>query len=595
MKQVNFRPIRRALCLLLCLGVLLAAAPPARAGTAGSLSLSTGSVSQGGSVTLRLRAEQLTGLGALDLYLRYDRENLSYTSHTKTGLGAGDGTLLLCSETEAGLLHLTMACASGILGTGELAQITFTARDGAACQDYPVELIVSEALDPEGASLALGASSGTIRVSARQVPLVRFSSQLSASQVKTGETVTFSVSAGNTQNMAGGTFRFYYDDAVLKLEDITPGDSLDGIYCDYDKVKSGYASVTCLATSAIPAGTFLTLRFTANKPGTAQIRCVPQGLIDADMNSLESSELTAQVTVTQPDPPVVLPTLALSCTQEHIRSGDGVDLTLTLSKNSGIAALVLNVNYDQAVLQYTGSNALSSESGIAMVNDGTDGTVRLVYAGGVLPAETVLLTLHFRANTEKPVETAVTLAVESTLAEDGTVLQTESAGKTLAIHAVKVLPAVPATCSATGLTEGKHCSVCGAVLTAQQSVPALGHAWGAWTQTLAPGYETPGQESRSCSRCKEAETRVIPSLLDQLLFLEIRKISDNEWEMDVPAGVRVLLGSYLSTGQQQSVRELSDGSAAGTIRFSLPDGSASAKFFFLRMDYGPLCCKAVGE
>ena len=527
------------------------------------------------------------------------------------------------------------------------------------------------------ASLALGAGSGTIQVSARQVPLVRFSSQLSASQVKTGETVTFSVSASNTQNMAGGIFRFYYDGAVLTLEDITPGDSLDGIYCDYDKDKSGYASVTCLATSAIPAGTFLTLYFTANKPGTAQIRCVPQGLIDEDTNSLESAELTAQVTVTQPDPPVVLPTLALSCTQEHIRSGDGVDLTLTLSKNSGIAALVLNVNYDQAVLQYTGSNALSSESGIAMVNDGTDGTVRLVYAGGVLPAETVLLTLHFRANTEKPVETAVTLAVESTLAEDGTVLQTESAGKTLAIHAVKVLPAVPATCSATGLTEGaecdpcgavitaqqvvpklphtevidaakaptctetgltegkhcsvcgevlaaqkvvpanghtevidaakaptctetgltegKHCSVCGAVLTAQQSVPALGHDWGAWTQTLAPGYETPGQESRSCSRCKEAETRVIPSLLDQLLFLEIRKISDNEWEMDVPAGVRVLLGSYLSTGQQQSVRELSDGSAAGTIRFSLPDDSASAKFFFLRMDYGPLCCKAVGE
>ena len=45
----------------------------------------------------------------------------------------------------------------------------------------------------------------------------------------------------------------------------------------------------------------------------------------------------------------------------------------------------------------------------------------------------------------------------------------------------------------------------------------------------------------------------------------------------------------------QPVRELSGGSAAGTLRFSLPDGSASAKLFFLRMDYGPLCCKAVGE
>ena len=64
MKRVNFRPIRRALCLLLCLGVLFAVAPPARAGTAGSLSLSTGSVSQGGSVTLRLDATVL-GLGIL--------------------------------------------------------------------------------------------------------------------------------------------------------------------------------------------------------------------------------------------------------------------------------------------------------------------------------------------------------------------------------------------------------------------------------------------------------------------------------------------------------------------------------------------------
>lgn len=149
------------------------------------------------------------------------------------------------------------------------------------------------------------------------------------------------------------------------------------------------------------------------------------------MNSLESSELTAQVTVTQPDLPVVLPTLALSCTQEHICSGDGVDLTLTLSKNSGIAALVLNVNYDRAVLQYIKSEALSTESGIAMVNDGTDGTVRLVYAGGVLPAETVLLTLHFRANTEKPVETAVTLAVEAPWRRTERSCRRRAPGKTL--------------------------------------------------------------------------------------------------------------------------------------------------------------------
>ena len=35
--------------------------------------------------------------------------------------------------------------------------------------------------------------------------------------------------------------------------------------------------------------------------------------------------------------------------------------------------------------------------------------------------------------------------------------------------------AVPATCTASGLTEGKHCSVCGEILVAQQTVPATGH------------------------------------------------------------------------------------------------------------------------
>ena len=40
-----------------------------------------------------------------------------------------------------------------------------------------------------------------------------------------------------------------------------------------------------------------------------------------------------------------------------------------------------------------------------------------------------------------------------------------------------ILPnsAVAATCTQTGLTEGKHCSVCGTVLVAQETVDAKGH------------------------------------------------------------------------------------------------------------------------
>lgn len=42
-------------------------------------------------------------------------------------------------------------------------------------------------------------------------------------------------------------------------------------------------------------------------------------------------------------------------------------------------------------------------------------------------------------------------------------------------HTEETIPAVPATCTTAGKTEGKKCSVCGEVLEAQQEVPATGH------------------------------------------------------------------------------------------------------------------------
>lgn len=44
-------------------------------------------------------------------------------------------------------------------------------------------------------------------------------------------------------------------------------------------------------------------------------------------------------------------------------------------------------------------------------------------------------------------------------------------------HTEVTIPAVEPTCTATGLTAGKKCSVCGAIITAQQTVPAKGHSY----------------------------------------------------------------------------------------------------------------------
>lgn len=70
-------------------------------------------------------------------------------------------------------------------------------------------------------------------------------------------------------------------------------------------------------------------------------------------------------------------------------------------------------------------------------------------------------------------------------------------------HTEVVLPAVDATCSATGLTEGKKCSVCDTILVEQKVVDKLPH-----TKVTIPGREatctqTGLTEGIKCSVCEE--------------------------------------------------------------------------------------------
>ena len=68
-------------------------------------------------------------------------------------------------------------------------------------------------------------------------------------------------------------------------------------------------------------------------------------------------------------------------------------------------------------------------------------------------------------------------------------------------HTEVIDAATEPTCTESGLTEGKHCSVCDEVIVEQQTVAALGHDMGEWTGV---GGNT---EERECSRCDHTETR----------------------------------------------------------------------------------------
>lgn len=85
----------------------------------------------------------------------------------------------------------------------------------------------------------------------------------------------------------------------------------------------------------------------------------------------------------------------------------------------------------------------------------------------------------------------------------------ESEGVAPTEHTVVTDPAVAATCTTSGLTEGSHCSVCGEVLAEQEYIPATGHTE-VFTEYVEPTCTEDGKTiGKVCSVCGEV---IIPAV-----------------------------------------------------------------------------------
>ena len=76
-------------------------------------------------------------------------------------------------------------------------------------------------------------------------------------------------------------------------------------------------------------------------------------------------------------------------------------------------------------------------------------------------------------------------------------------------HTEEILPELPATCTETGLTEGKKCSICGEILIAQETIKATGHQWDEGTVTRKPTCTEAGEKTYTCKACGERKTETI--------------------------------------------------------------------------------------
>lgn len=79
-------------------------------------------------------------------------------------------------------------------------------------------------------------------------------------------------------------------------------------------------------------------------------------------------------------------------------------------------------------------------------------------------------------------------------------------------HTIVINPAVEATCTQPGKTEGSYCSTCGEVIQEQKSIPALGHIWDEGKVTKEPTCTKNGEKTYTCTRCGESKVEEIPKV-----------------------------------------------------------------------------------
>lgn len=86
--------------------------------------------------------------------------------------------------------------------------------------------------------------------------------------------------------------------------------------------------------------------------------------------------------------------------------------------------------------------------------------------------------------------------------------QTFTSGNPAGHHEV-TLPAVAATCTTAGKTEGKKCDVCDTILVAQESVPKLGHNYK--SKLVKATTSKDGYTIDECATCKKTKNKVVIS------------------------------------------------------------------------------------
>lgn len=134
-------------------------------------------------------------------------------------------------------------------------------------------------------------------------------------------------------------------------------------------------------------------------------------------------------------------------------------------------------------------------------------------------------------------------------------------------HTEEIIAEVKATCTKSGLTEGKKCSVCGKILVEQKEIEAAGHTYGEWIIDKEATCAENGEKHKKCSKCGDVLTEAVSALGHNYKDGVCKRCgqTDPTLETYVIEGDYVYFGSYPQTnvGDESLVSALNE--AAGAL------------------------------
>lgn len=200
---------------------------------------------------------------------------------------------------------------------------------------------------------------------------------------------------------------------------------------------------------------------------------------------------------------------ALSAGSAEVQQGGAASITLNISGNPGMSALVITPQSDNTKITFssasngnifgaltTGSNLVFDSSADSRAN-GTLCTVRFQVSRDLAPG-TYRVSFVARGGTNANGDNITVSSATGTIKV------------TCASHNYGSWSAVTNPSCTSGGKQQRRCSACG--YTETQNTNPIGHAWSDYKETKAATCTEKGTKTRTCSKCNQTESASIPSI-----------------------------------------------------------------------------------